>query len=313
MKHLLSLQELNRDELLAILRLGLEIKRHPQDYYNACERKGLLMLFQKTSTRTLLSFQAGIGQMGGYPVVMDWDKSNFSLSPIQYEVRYASRNCDAIMARLKKHEDVLELARYSRVPVINGCCDKYHPCQALADLMTVYEVSGTFDSITLTYVGIHNNVANSLVAGCMTLGIRLILVTPIVNEASWDEALMQRAFASGWVERMDRLEDAAAQSDYVYTDTWIDMEFYHDPEYQAERERRMKTMLPFQVNRTTLGQSTAYLLHDMPIHPGFEIEAEQVESERSRIYEQAENRMHVQKALLLHLLTDKEADMRALP
>src|SRR5690606_30152274 len=152
-----------------------------EKYGHACERKGLLMLFQKTSTRTSLSFQSGMNQLGGYTVTMDWDSSNFSISPIQYEVQYASRNCDVIMARLKKHADLLELAKYSQVPVINGCCDKYHPCQGLADLMTIYEVAGTFSGITITYVGIHNNVTNSLIAGCISLGIKLLLVTPIIN------------------------------------------------------------------------------------------------------------------------------------
>lgn len=303
MNHFISLKEYDADTLLSIIEKGIAVKNSPERFYHAAERKGLLMLFQKTSTRTNLSFQSGINQMGGYAVVMDWDASNFSLSPIQYEARYASRNCDAIMARLKKHSDVLELAKYSEVPVINGCCEKYHPCQALADLMTIYEVTGAFKGITLTYVGIHNNVANSLVAGCLTLGVKLLLVTPIINPPSWDEELMQQAYRSGLIEQADSLTEAAARSDFVYTDTWIDMEFYHDDHYQEEKTRRLEKMLPFQLNRSNLAGHTPYIMHDMPIHPGFEIEAELVESECSIIYQQAENRMHAQKALLLHLLT----------
>jgi len=302
MNHLLSLKEIDKDTLQSIIEQGLVIKKSPEQFYEACRRKGLLMLFQKTSTRTSLSFQSGINQMGGYSVVMDWDSSNFSLSPIRYEARYASRNCDVIMARLKKHADLLELARYSTVPVINGCCDKYHPCQALADLMTIYEVSGTFSGLCLAYVGVHNNVANSLVAGCMTLGIKLLLVTPILNSPSWDEELMQAAYRSGYVEKVDQLSEAVARSDYMYTDTWIDMEFFHESHYQDEKKRRMEQMLPYQLNRESLKGYSPYLMHDMPIHPGFEIEEELVESERSIIYQQAENRMYVQKALLLHLL-----------
>jgi ornithine carbamoyltransferase len=208
-----------------------ELKKSPENFYHASERKGLLMLFQKTSTRTSLSFQSGINQLGGYSVVMDWDSSNFSISPIQYEARYASRNCDVIMARLRKHSDVLELAKYSKVPVINGCCDKYHPCQALADLMTIYEVAGTFEGVTLTYVGIHNNVANSLAIGCITMGVKLLLVTPIINTPSWDEELMQAAYQSGYVENVDSLSEAISRSDFVYTDTWVDMEFFHESHY----------------------------------------------------------------------------------
>jgi ornithine carbamoyltransferase len=241
---------------------------------------------------------------------MDWNQSNFSISPIQYEARYVSRNCDVIMARLKKHEDLLELARYADVPVINGCCDRYHPCQTLADLMTIYEVAGTFSGITITYVGIHNNVANSLIAGCITLGIKLLLVTPIINTPSWDEELMQAALNSGYVDKINHLSDAVSRSDFVYTDTWVDMEFVHEGQYGDEKNRRVELMMPYQLNRDNLQGYTPYIMHDMPIHPGYEIEAELIESERSVIYQQAENRMHVQKALLMHLLSsdfDREA------
>ncbi|XEC93709.1 ornithine carbamoyltransferase [Paenibacillus tarimensis] len=304
MNHLLSLKEFDKDTLESIIRKGIEIKGSPEKFYHACERKGLLMLFQKTSTRTSLSFQSGINQMGGYSVVMDWDASNFSISPIQYEVRYASRNCDAIVARLKKNSDLLKLAKYSKVPVINGCCEKYHPCQALADLMTVYEVSGTFSGLTMTYVGIHNNVANSLIAGCIALGIKLLLVTPVINPPSWDDELMQAAYHSGYVENLSNLSEAVSRSDYVYTDTWVDMEFFNRPDYQDQKKRRIDQMLPFQLNKENLKGYSPYIMHDMPIHPGFEIEEELIESERSIIYQQAENRMHVQKALLLHLFDD---------
>nr|AIA10428.1 aspartate/ornithine carbamoyltransferase, carbamoyl-P binding domain protein [uncultured bacterium] len=302
MKHLLSLKEFGRSELLGLIQKAIVIKQQPERYANACERKGALLLFQKTSTRTNLSFQAGINQMGGYAVPMDWNASNFSISPIQYEARYVSRNTDFIVARLKKHSDLQELAAYATVPVINGCCDRYHPCQALADLMTIYEVSGSFENITVTYVGILNNVANSLIAGCVTLGIRLRLVTPIVNEASWDGELMDLAAESGLITRMDSLSDAIAESDYVYTDTWIDMEHFHSADYGAVKDFRMKTMMPYQLNKRILNGHSPYIMHDMPIHPGFEIEEELIESAGSVIYQQAENRMHAQKALLLHLL-----------
>ncbi|MGM0880756.1 MAG: ornithine carbamoyltransferase [Bacillota bacterium] len=301
MNHLLSLKELDKDSLFSIIQKGIAIKQNPNVYYRAFERKGLLMLFQKTSTRTNLSFQSGINQMGGYAVTMDWDSSNFSISPIQYEARYASRNIDIIMARLKKHSDLLELAKYSNVPVINGCCDKYHPCQALADLMTIYEVKGTFTGVTVTYVGIHNNVVNSLIAGCVTLGVKLMLVTPIINEASWDEELMQKAYQSGYIENLNTLSEAVKRTDFIYTDTWVDMEYFQDIRYQKEKSRRIQIMKPFQINKNNLDGFSPYIMHDMPIHPGFEIEEDLIESENSVIYQQAENRMHVQKSLLLYL------------
>lgn len=302
MNHLISFNKLTGDDLFDLIKQGIDIKRNPEHNERAGHRKGLLLLFQKTSTRTNLSFQSGIQQLGGYVVALDWNSSNFSISPIRYEARYISRNCDLIMARLKKHADLQELAKYATVPVINGCCDKYHPCQALADFMTIYEVAGTFDNVTITYIGIHNNVANSLVEGCIRLGVKLILVTPVINEASWDAGLMEEGRRSGMIERTDDIRYAVAKSDFVYTDTWIDMEFITDPAYEHEKKRRMDIMMPYQINRALLHDHAPYLMHDMPIHPGFEIEEELIESPRSVIYQQAENRMHVQKALMLRLL-----------
>lgn len=146
------------------------------------------------------------------------------------------------------------------------------------------------------------NVANSLVAGCVSLGIKLLLVTPIINTPSWDEELMQTAYASGHVENLNSLSEAISRSNFIYTDTWVDMEFFQESYYQDEKNRRIEQMLPFQLNRENLKGHSPYILHDMPIHPGYEIEEELIESDRSVIYQQAENRMHVQKSLLLYLL-----------
>ena len=307
MRHVVSLVDFSRDEIQGIIELGIKMKKHPEAYASTCLHQGLLMLFQKTSTRTLLSFASAIHQLGGYPVTLDWDQSNFAISPIQYEVQYASRNCDVIMARLKYHKDVVDLAHYSQVPVINGCSERYHPCQALADLMTIFEIRGTFSGTTLSYVGVLNNVANSLIEGCMQMGLKLKLVTPIINPASWDQQLMDFAEASDLVQRVSAIEDVIGDTDFVYTDTWVDMEFFNAPNFLAEREARMKTMIPYQINRTTLAGHHPYLMHDMPIHPGYEIEESLVESEESIIYQQAENRMHVEKALLVYLLNQQSA------
>ncbi|UVI29449.1 hypothetical protein [Paenibacillus spongiae] len=158
--------------------------------------------------------------------------------------------------------------------------------------------------MTLTYVGIHNNVANSLIAGCMTLGIHLQLVTPIINDASWDEELMETAYRSGYVENVGSISEALPGTDFIYTDTWVDMEHYQTDHYEDEKNRRIQLMMPFQINKQNLGSFTPYIMHDMPIHPGFEIEEDLIESDQSIIYQQAENRMHVQKSLLLYLLED---------
>jgi len=300
-KDVLSLKEMPAEAIWAVLERALDVKRNPQRYASALAGRNLLMLFQKTSTRTRLSFELGVQELGGRAVVMDWDKSNFAISPIRYEARYVSRHVHMIMARLLRHSDVRELAAAAPVPVINGCCERYHPTQALADLLTIYERTGTFDGVTIAYVGIHNNVANCLTAGATKVGARVILVTPEVNPASWDEELMQQAMATG---RLEVTTDPAAvqRADFVYTDTWVDMEHFNDPSYQAEKERRLKVMLPYQVNQALLNGHKPYIMHDMPIHPGLEIAEDLIESERSIIYDQAENRLHAEKALMLYLM-----------
>ena len=302
MKHLLSLEDFTSEEVLHVVRLASELKKNPQRFEGLLQGRWLLMLFQKSSTRTRLSFELGMRQLGGNAIVMDWDKSNFAISPIKFESRYVARHMDLVMARLKRHEDSHALAEYSKVPVINGCDDKFHPCQALADMLTVYETAGGFDGQTLTYVGIHNNVANSLAIACNHVGIKLILVTPETNPAAADAELMKRVMAKGNVEICEDLRDAAARSNFVYTDTWVDMEFFNDESFAAEKERRINKMLPYQLNEESLKASEAWILHDMPIHPGYEISEELVDSPRSRIYEQAENRLYAQQALMLHLL-----------
>jgi len=301
-KHCISLAEFGKEELRRIIQTALKLKRTPEKYSSLMKGRWLLMLFQKTSTRTRLSFELGIGKLGGHAVWMDWNTSNFSISPIEYEARYASSQMDIIMARLKRHQDVLALAQHSTVPVINGCDDRYHPCQALADILTVYEAAGGFDRATVTYVGIHNNVTNAMAQACHLAGVHLILVTPEVNPAAEDPQLMERLTSAGTVERTLDLNGAARRSQFVYTDTWVDMEFFSDPSFQQEKERRVKLLKPFQLNRETLAGSDPFILHDMPIHPGYEIDADLVNSPRSLIYQQAANRTYVQQALMLHLL-----------
>ncbi len=302
MRHCISLADFSPEEVRGIVQTALKLKRHPDRHAHLLAGRWLLMLFQKTSTRTRLSFEIGMARLGGNSVLMDWDKSNFAISPIEYEARYASGHVDLIMGRLKKHDDVLTLAKHSRVPVINGCDDRFHPCQALADLLTILETAGTFEGQTLTYVGVHNNVANSLCWGCSKSGVKLILVTPEVHPAAYDPAMLEQLTAQGRIERTLDLNGAARRSTFVYTDTWIDMEYFNDPGYQDEKRRRTALMQPYQLNAETLAGSSPYILHDMPIHPGFEISAGLVDSPRSLIYRQAENRLYAQQALMLFLL-----------
>jgi ornithine carbamoyltransferase len=302
MTNLIKLRDLDPGTASGILDQGIAFKIDPSQLEARLVGKGLLMLFEKTSTRTALSFQSAMGRLGGYSVVLDWDKSNFAISPIETETRYASSNCDVIVARLKKHQDLLTLAANSSVPVINGCDDRYHPTQALADFMTILETSGRLEEQTLCYVGVLNNVANCLIEGALLFGVRLRLVTPLVNDASLDEPLLKEALASGLVTQYETLAEGLRGADYVYTDTWIDMENFHNPSYVQERERRTQIMRPFSITREALGDNVPFIMHDMPIHPGFEISMDAVNHEKSVIYRQAENRMHVEQALLVNLV-----------
>jgi ornithine carbamoyltransferase len=206
------------------------------------------------------------------------------------------------MARLMKNADLQKMAKASRVPVINGCDEKYHPSQAIADLMIMKEKKGTLKGTKLVYIGIHNNVCNSLVEGCTKTGVKLTTVTPLFNEPTRDDELLEVAKKTGLWQTATDVKAAVKDADFVYTDTWVDMEFFTDPKFAAEKEKRIKLMMPYQVNKELLKDSNVYVMHDMPIHRGYEITADAIESPKSIIYEQAENRLYSAKTILLKLL-----------
>jgi ornithine carbamoyltransferase len=241
-------------------------------------------------------------QLGGHGLFIDWRTTNFALADIGDETQYLSRNVDCIMARLLKNTDMQAMARNSRVPVINGCGEKYHPSQAIADLITVKEKKGKLKGARLLYIGIHNNVCNSLVEGCTKTGVKITTVTPIFNEPARDDKLLEDAQRTGLWETTLDVEAAVGDADFVYTDTWVDMEFFTDPKFAAEKEKRVKLMMPYQLNRELLKKSSAYVMHDMPMHRGYEITAEVIQSPKSVIYEQSENRLYSAKTILLKLL-----------
>jgi ornithine carbamoyltransferase len=305
MKHLLALKEWTPKEIEEVVDKSIEIKRNPEKYRRLLEYKSLAMIFQKTSTRTRVSFEVAMTQLGGHSLFLDWRTTNLVLADIRDETKYMSRNVDVIMARLLKHADMRAMAEASQVPVINGCDEKYHPCQGIADLMTMKEQRGKLKGARLVYVGVHNNVCNSLIVGCTKTGVQITTVTPIRNEAAMDEELLKAAEKTGrWKTTFD-VKKAVKDADFVYTDTWVDMEFFLDPKFAAEKEKRTKLMTPYQINRELLGNSRTYIMHDMPIHRGYEISADMINSPKSIIYQQAENRLHTAKAIILRLLTEK--------
>lgn len=302
LRHLITWRDWPDQDIRAILELALRVKRERHNYAGALAGRSLVMLFQKTSTRTRVSFEAAMTELGGHAIFLDWNTTNFKLSRIRYETAYLSRNVALIMARMKQHSDLLELRAGASVPLINGCCNLYHPCQAMADMLTIREHRGALEGARLTYIGVHNNVANSLMAVCAAFGVELSLVTPIAPEETVDLELKRRLQNKGLLRETLDAAAAVRDADYVYTDTWVDMEFFDDPGYQSFKKERIETMLPYQLNDALLKDSKAMVLHDMPIHPGYEISAELVESGRSLIFDQAENRLEAQKAIILTLL-----------
>lgn len=302
MKHMINFKDWTPSEIEFLIEKSIEIKKEPAKYRSALQDKSLALIFQKTSTRTRVSFEVAMTQLGGHAVYLDWMTTQFKLADIADEVKYLSRNVDCIMARLKKNADLLRMARASLVPVINGCDDMYHPCQALADLMTIKEHKGKLKGLRLVYTGVHNNVCNSLVEACTMLGISITTVTPIIHEPAQDTELLEKAKKTGLFNSTLDLVNAVKDADAVYTDTWVDMELFLDPAFKKEKEKRVKLMAPYQINSKLMKESNALIMHDMPIHRGYEITGEVVDSPNSVIYQQAENRLHSEKAILLKLL-----------
>jgi ornithine carbamoyltransferase len=302
MRHLLSWDGWNDGEIADLVDFAAYVKEHRTFFNGAMLGRSIAMLFQKTSTRTRVSFEAALTEMGGHAIYIDWMTSNFELTDISFESEYLSRNVSLILARLKKHEDLLAIAEGSEVPVVNGCCNLFHPCQSLADMLTIRMDAGSLKGVSLCYVGVHNNVVNSLIEATAALGVHLILVTPLVNEGAMIDSVIERGKKAGTLSWEKDIRHAVKNAQYVYTDTWVDMEFFHDPAFAEKKKERIELMLPYQLNHDLLKGSNAKIMHDMPIHAGYEISRELVHDPRSIIFNQAENRLDAQKAIILKLL-----------
>ena len=300
-RHLVTLKDWSAGDILQVVEAGRRLKADPGSFAEALQGRSLALLFQKTSTRTRCSGEVGMGQLGGQSVYLDWRATNFGLADLSDEIRVLSRYFDFLVVRFLAHADVVTAASASEVPVMNGCCDRYHPLQALCDLQTVREKLGRLEGVRLTYVGVHNNVANSLIAAGLKIGMHVTVSAPEVNEAAVDDGLLAEARASGRYVETGDLAAAVAGCDVVYTDTWLDMEYFDDPAFAAERERRLRTLRPYQLTRDVLRGQDPLIMHCLPAHRGYEIESELVEDPRSVVFDQAENRLHCQKAVLLKL------------
>lgn len=300
MKHLLKLSDLTEAEILDLLdladRLKDENKRGISHPYLA--GKSLGMIFQKSSTRTRVSFEVGMYQLGGQALFLSpRDLQIGRGEPIEDTARVLSRYLDGIMIRTFAQSEVEDLARFGSIPIINGLTDYAHPCQVLADLMTIRERKGDLRGRKLTFVGDGNNMANSLIAGCIKVGMKVAIACPKGYEP--DAELMRWASENGEFLCTEDVLLAARDADAVYTDVWASMG------QEDEAAERRRAFSGYQVNAEVMAQAKpdAMVLHCLPAHRGEEITAEVLEAHADEIFEEAENRLHAQKAVMVRLMS----------
>lgn len=302
MKHLLKLQDLSKDEILDILNLADQLKYELKNgiTHNYLERKTLGMIFSKSSTRTRVSFEVGMFQLGGSGLFLSSRDLQIGRGEDAADtVRTLSRYLDGIMIRTFDQEEVETLAKYSSIPIINGLTDYAHPCQVLADLMTIREYKSTFKNLKVAYIGDGNNMANSLIVGCLKLGIKISVASPKGYEVC-DEIKEMFKDNKNLVLTNDIFE-AAKDADVLYTDVYASMG------QEAEQEKRLLDFKGFQINKELLkvSKKDAIVLHCLPAHKDEEITEEVFEEHAKEIFDQAENRLHAQKAVLVKLMAKK--------
>ena len=301
-RHFLTITDLREAELGELLRLTARCKRHRTYGAHRLDGKTIALVFQKPSTRTRVASEVAVVQLGGSVIYLGQDDIQLGQrEPVKDVARILSRYVDGMIIRTFAHRDAEEFAAHAGRPVINGLSDLVHPCQALADLFTVQEAFGRLRGLTVAYVGDGNNVLHSLMQGAAMTGVTVSVSTPAryrPNPTLW-AAAARRAKAHGAALRWEADPRRAVRgADVVYTDVWVSMG------QEAQRAKRLRAFRPYQVNRQLLRHAApgCKILHCLPAHRGEEITEEIMESDRSLIFEQAENRLHVHKALLLWLL-----------
>lgn len=299
MKHLLKLADLDKGDILDILNLADQLKYENQHGIEHHHLKGktLGMIFQKSSTRTRVSFETGMYQLGGQALFL----SNRDLQigrgePVQDTARVLSRYLDGIMIRTFEQKEVEDLAEYGSIPVINGLTDYCHPCQVLADLMTIREYKKSFDGLKFCFIGDGNNMANSLIVGAISMGMECAIACP--KDYQPDAKIMAWAKENGTFTCNEDILACAKDADVIYTDVWASM---GQEEEKAEREKIFKN---YQINDEVMAAAKpdAMVLHCLPAHREEEITAKVFEAHANEIFDEAENRLHAQKAVLVKLL-----------
>jgi ornithine carbamoyltransferase len=301
-KDFISLHDLSSGEVHALLLRAADIKARPREYRAALPGKILAMIFEKSSTRTRVSFEAGMTQLGGAAQFLSSRDIQLGRGePVSDTARVLSRYVDGIMARTFAHQTVLDLARYASIPVVNGLTDLLHPCQALTDYFTMSERFGSLKGLKLAYVGDGNNMAHSLLYGGPKCGVNVAVATPAGYEPDPEVAQNAKADAAAagtTVLVTTSKEEAVAGAHVVYTDVWASMG------QEGDQARRVKDFAGWTVSNAlmALAHKDAVFMHCLPAHRGEEVAAEVCDGPRSVIYDEAENRLHVQKAILVTLM-----------
>ncbi len=303
-KDFITLFDFDNHSINSLIDTAIEIKQKTKTgkAHHVLKGKTLAMIFAKPSLRTRVSFEVGIQQLGGYAVVLKQDEIILGKrETISDTARVLSRYADGIMIRTFDHKDVVELAEYSDVPVINALTDFCHPCQVLADLLTIKEKFGSFKNLKLAYVGDGNNMANSLIAGCALTGIDVSIATPDGYEPGMDIIWKGKDISistNSNIEVINNPLDAVSGANIVYTDVWASMG------QEKEAEKRKKIFKNYQVNEALMKKASAnaIVLHCLPAHRGEEITEDILEKHADTIFDQAENRLHAQKAVMASIM-----------
>ncbi len=305
--NLLSLADWTKEQIEETLKLSVQIKQFPERYTQSLANKVLLMIFEKPSLRTRVSFESGMLQMGGHAIFYDLGLSPWGVGKetTSDTARTASRYVDGIMARVFSRAHMQELGEYAEVPVINGLTDYEHPCQALGDLMTIQERKQILRGLKVAYVGDgNNNVTHSLLDGCAKVGMHMRVGCPEPSDFQPDLHVLERARimaeeTSTKIEVIHDAKQAVSEADVIYTDTWMS---YHIPADQ--REERFRLLGPFRVTPDLMkcAKPDALFMHCLPAQRGVEVTDEVIDGPQSVVFDQAENRMHSEKAILLLLL-----------
>lgn len=299
MKHLLKMLDLSSEEIIDILNLADQLKYELKHGIPHPHLKGktLGMIFQKASTRTRVSFETGMYQLGGYPLFLSSNDLQIGRGePVQDTARVLSRYLDGIMIRTFEQKEVEDLAEYGSIPIINGLTDFCHPCQVLADLMTIREFKGSFDGLKMCFIGDGNNMANSLIVGCLKVGMAVSIACP--DDYQPPKEILDFAAAYDNFEMTNSPIQAAKDADVLITDVWASMG------QEGEAEKRKKAFAGYQINDELMAAAKpdAMVLHCLPAHREEEITEKVFEAHANEIFEEAENRLHAQKAVMVKLM-----------